>query len=310
MINNQTLEWLNQGDPSIVYKTAKYLQLFSADKLQKLQQDMLINGWVKRLREYRDKNGLWGNGFYSPKYISTTYTLLLLKWLEAPAIPEFTISSEILLKKGFWKDGGINYWESRKQSETCVTAITLGILSYFQSKKQELFAMADFLLREQMPDGGWNCLAYRGDKHSSFHTTTLTLEAFYMYTLYVKQEDRIRQAINRGLEFLLAHQLCCSHRTGMVVDYKMTRFSFPLNWRHDLFRGLEIMSDLAVEKDNRLSFAMEKLWHKKNQDNTWNLEFKQAGKYHFNFETVGKPSRVNTFRALKILSWWNGSTNN
>ena len=40
-----------------------------------------------------------------------------------------------------------------------------------------------------------------------------------------------REAQARGREFLLAHRLFRSHRTGNIVQHAMTRFAFPPRWQ-------------------------------------------------------------------------------
>ena len=93
-------------------------------------------------------------GLYSPKWISTTYTMLLLRDFGLPANNgQARKACALLLDRGLQRDGGINYgWRGR--SETCITGIVLSILSYFEYGDDRLDAIADHLLAQQMPDGG------------------------------------------------------------------------------------------------------------------------------------------------------------
>src|SRR5436189_111456 len=80
------------------------------------------------------------------------------------------------------RDGGVNYgWWG--VSETCVTGMVLSILSYFECDDDRLDAVAHYLLKQQMPDGGWNCRRRFGATHSSVHTTISALEGLRLYEL-------------------------------------------------------------------------------------------------------------------------------
>jgi hypothetical protein len=40
-------------------------------------------------------------------------------------------------------------------------------------------------------------------------------------------------------------------------------------------------------------------------DGRWALPYTYKGKTYFQMEPVGRPSRWNTLRALRVLKWWN-----
>ncbi len=46
---------------------------------------MAVRGWGAKLLAAQDPQGTWAGALYSPKWTSTTYTLLLLHWLGLPA---------------------------------------------------------------------------------------------------------------------------------------------------------------------------------------------------------------------------------
>lgn len=249
---------------------------------------------------------MWGGGIYSPKWTSTTYTMLLLRRLGLePEHPQALKACELLLDKGFYRDGGINYFASYEHSETCVTGMVLSLLSYFRFPDERVQAITDHLLRQQMADGGWNCRSYRGDTHSSFHTTISVLEGLREYEKADAPEaGEVREAQVRGREFLLAHRLFRSHRTGEVVSAPMTRFSFPPRWHYDVLRALDYFQECGAGRDERLAEAIEIVIKKRKPDGRWLLQNRHSGKTHFEMERVGQPSRWNTLRALRVLKWW------
>ena len=95
-----------------------------------------------------------------------------------------------------------------------------------------------------------------------------------------------------------------SHRTGDVIDDRMTRFSFPPQWHYDVLRGLDYLQAARAPKDSRLNEAIELVRKRRTGDGMWLLQNVHAGRTHFPMEQAGEPSRWNTIRALRVLRWW------
>jgi len=210
----------------------------------------------------------------------------------------------LLLDRGLQRDGGINYgWRGR--SETCITGMVLSILSYFEYEDPRLDTIAGHVLEQQMPDGGWNCRRSYGATHASVHTTISVLEGLRRYELYRGREVReVRAAQQLGREFLLAHRLFRSHRTGEIIKPVFTRFSFPPRWHYDILRALDYFQAVDAPCDPRLAEAIEIVRSRQRKDGRWSLEHSYKGKTYFELERLGAPSRWNTLRALRVLRWW------
>jgi hypothetical protein len=118
----------------------------------------------------------------------------------------------------------------------------------------------------------------------------------------------MEKAESRAREFFLRHHLYRSHRTGEVVKPEFTRFSFPPRWHHDVLRTLDYFRASDAEYDPRLEDPIDLLRRKRGKDGRWRLQNRHPGKVFFEMEKVGKPSRWNTLRALRVLKWWDGST--
>jgi len=82
------LSWLLEGDPSIRRQVKADLLDEDPGSVESSRQEVAESGWGARLWSCQDPSGTWGGGIYSPKWISTTYTLLtlralrVLKWWE------------------------------------------------------------------------------------------------------------------------------------------------------------------------------------------------------------------------------------
>jgi hypothetical protein len=130
--------------------------------------------------------------------------------------------------------------------------MVLSVSAHFGLEDERLERLAAHLLEQRMTDGGWNCRAWRGATHSSFHTTISVLEGLRDYELLNPESaPRLREAQARGREFLLVHRLFRAHRTGEVVKPTMLRFAFPPRWHYDVLCALKWASVLSrSDSDN------------------------------------------------------------
>lgn len=96
--------------------------------------------------------------------------------------------------------------------------------------------------------------------------------------------------------------------TGEVADPAWLQFSFPTRWHYDVLRALEYFRAAGDPPDQRVDEAIQLLRSKQQPDGTWLLENTHPGKVHFTLEDGdGQPSRWNTLRALRVLSWYGQS---
>jgi hypothetical protein len=306
--SNKITNWLLKGDPSIRWQTLRDLLGAQERVWQKERRRIAKEGWGKRLLARQEPSGRWGGGLYSPKWISTTYTMMLLRHMGLPpGHPQAMKACRFLLDNGFYRDGGINISVSYKYSETCVTGMFLAILAQFRLPDRRLDALVEHLLGQQMRDGGWNCESFKGATHSSFHTTINVLEGLREYQkFHPRKYPEARRVQEKGREFLLKHRLFRSSRTGQVVRPEMTRFSFPPRWHYDVLRGLDHFQEVRAKKDKRLRDAIELLYRKRKKDGRWVLQNRYAGRTFFEMEKIARPSRWNTLRALRVVKWWEG----
>jgi hypothetical protein len=299
------LNWLLDGDPAIRWQVMRDLLDEPESVWQAERKRVQTEGWGKRLLERQDPAGTWGSGLYSPKWISTTYTLLLLRQMGLPGENEAARQGcTHFWKFGLYSDGGINLFRSIRYSETCVNGMLLTLLCYFGDPDERIHSVADFLLRDQMPDGGWNCERVHGATHASFHTTASVMDGLEEYRLaYPQYAAPVTVAIQRGCEFVLQHRMYQSHRSGKPADPAMTRMYFPPRWRYDFIRGLDLFRALGAGWDDRMGDAFGLLEQKRLADGRWPAYRPWSGRVFFELEQTGQPSRWNTLRGLRVLRW-------
>ena len=243
--------------------------------------------------------------FYQPKWTSSHYTLLDLRNLCLAPDNEFIRSTiDIIADHERGADGGIHPIGSGQNSDVCINGMFLNYASYFKTDEKKLYSIADSILHEIMPDGGFNCRTTRsGAKHSSLHSTISVLEGLFEFqksgTTYRKKD--IISAKESGEEFILTHQLFISDRTGEIINKDFLKMPYPCRWRYDILRAMDYFRYSGRKWDKRMEPALGVILSKRNKYGTWNLNAAYPGKVHFKMEQTGKPSRWNTLRAMRVL---------
>ena len=293
----RTIDWLLEGDPAIRWQTMRDL-VGAKEQVWRLEQDRVATeGWGARMMEHQDEDGRWTPKLYGKKWISTTYSMVLLRRMGLPrSDPRALKSCHLFLKEGLG---------TRRNSDTCVSAMVLALLYWFEVEDRQRETVLEYLLGRQLKDGGWNCEIQ--SSHGSFHTTSSALEALRECVVAgAPGIAEIETAEARGREFFLEHRMYRSHRSGEIVNQRFLRFSFPPRWHYDILRGLDYFWSADSMSDPRLQDAVGIVADKRDQDGLWPLQQRWPGETWFEMETVGEPSRWNTLRAMRVLDGWGG----
>jgi hypothetical protein len=299
-----TIEWLLAGDAAIRWQVMADLLEQPAVTVEQERSRVETSGWGKRLLDLRDESGTWDGGLYGPKWTSTNYTLLLLMRCGLPPGNKAALEGVELLWDGArYFDGGLTGARTIDAPEACITSMYLALAFYFGFEDDRVPPALEWLLGNQLRDGGWNCQNVRtGDKHSSFHTSISALEALAQ-AKQVRGTPEIEQAMDIGREFFLRHRLYRSHRTGEVADPAFTRLSFPPRWHYDILRALDHFQSVDSTWDSRFGDALGELNRRRRNDGLWPVQQKYPGRVWFDMEKTGGPSRWNTLRGLRVLRW-------
>ncbi len=186
--------------------------------------------------------------------------------------------------------------------EPCINGMAVAIGAYFGEDVQ---AIVDRLLGEQMSDGGWNCEQENGSTRGSFHSTIDVLEGLLEYERATGGSPEVTAARLRGQEYLLERRMLRRRSTGEVIDPSWTQFSYPPRYFYDVLRGLDYVRNAGVVPDERVAEAIDLVESKRDADGRWPLEDPHPGDVHFEMdEGEGRPSRWNTLRATRVLRWY------
>lgn len=310
MTPKQIIAWLLQGDVAIRYQT--YRDLFSDDKVA-IRRKITKEGWGLRFLSAPRKNGHWGRGFYQPKWTSSHYTLLDLKQLGIlPGNKLVNETLDVILDMPRSADGGIFPVSNLKVADMCINGMVLNYASYFQVKEELLKSVIDFILSGQLSDGGFNCEWNRKQTHhSSLHTTLSVLEGILEFSRngYTYRLNELMHAKKAAEEFILVHHLFRSHKTGEVIRKAFLSFPYPARWRYDILRVMDYFRDAETAYDSRMEEALSIILNKRTKEGAWMLPAQLPGQRHFEMERTGSPSRWNTLRALRVLSYYTNKLN-
>ena len=175
---------------------------------------------------------------------------------------------------------------------------------YFREPEEALRTVVDFILSQQMDDGGFNCMKNRsGARHSSLHSTLSAVEGILEYARngYAYRHDELQQAAARSREFILMHRLFRSDRKGDTINQEFLKLTYPPRWRYNILRALDHFRAAGVHWDERMADAIEVLMAKRRADGRWPQQAAHPGKVFFVMEPARSPSRWNTLMALLVL---------
>jgi hypothetical protein len=302
------IKWLLNSDPGISWQVMRDLTGAAPGAIAAVRSRVATEGWGAQLLARQSPVGHWGGG---PKWdLIALFSLVVLKDLGLdPASKHARKMIDRVDQRLVFKPLN-NRPFLHGETEPCINGRILGIGSYFKEPND---ALANQLLGEQLEDGGWNCEAWPflspkrpPSRRSSFHTTICVLEGLLEYERAGRKSAALTKARKRGENYLLERRMFRSLRTGKVIDKRWLRFSFPMFWHYDVLRGLDYLRNAGTKSDSRVRDAIKIVMERRHQNGRWPLNLLHPEHIPLEMETdVGRASRWNTLRALRVLRWYN-----
>jgi hypothetical protein len=300
------VRWLLDSDPSIRWQVMRDLAHEPDEVVAAERSRVASEGWGARLLGRQTPDGHWGDDT-EHGWMTTTDALALLKDLGAdPAGEKVRTAIDLVQDRITWFQlDGPPFFDG--ETEACINGRILAAGAYFGAECDRLL---DRLLSEQLEDGGWNCEAPRS-KRSSFHSTICVLEGLLAYEKARGPTAAVTHARARAEDYLLQRRLLRSLSSGEVIDGRWTRFAFPpiWHWHYDVLRGLDYLRSAGVEPDELVAEAVGVVEERRHQNGRWPLDVLHPDRVRLSFDMeaeaeVGKASRWNTLRALRVLDWY------
>ncbi|MEV4313499.1 squalene cyclase [Actinocrispum sp. NPDC049592] len=323
------IDWLLDSDPAIRWQVLRDLTDAPARQVAAERARVANEGWGSRLLALQQPHGQWASGLPAfrseaeerwwhslapdqhgtlfPMWTSTAWSLVLLRIFGAePDHPAVRRAVGLVRENVRWEHDGEPFFAG--EVEPCINGRTVALGAYFGV---EVTPIVERLLGEQMADGGWNCEQENGSTRASFHTTIDVLEGLLAYEQATGRD--VRQARLRGQEYLLERRMARRLSTGEPIEHDRTtgapaawtQFSFPAYWHYDVLRGLDYLRAAGSTPDVRVAEAIDLVRSKRDADGRWPVENPHPGELHFAIDDhEGRPSRWNTLRAMRVLTWF------
>jgi hypothetical protein len=295
------VDWLLAGDRAIRWQVMRDLLDEPPETWERERARVIAGGWVAQLLGHQGEDGEWPAG----RWTASTWTLLLLIALGLPeGHPAARQPLKRLLDRFIPGDEEVDGAALLKRVDLCHLGFWLGLGAHFLEDDPRLPPLGEAVLSTQYDDGGWNCQMrnYPNRRHSSFHTTFNVLEnARLAAGKGLVSERAFHEAEARAVEFMLAHRLYRSDRTGEVISERFTHLTYPWHWHYTVLRGLDYVRLTPAILDARLADAVDLLHEKRKPNGRWPLQKRIPGTLLVEMEKPGQESRWNTLRALRIL---------
>lgn len=313
------VDWLLDSDPAIRWQVLRDLTDAPEETVTDERARVATEGWGARLLALQGEDGYWAGGAHFPgsfswsdaerdptgrliaqPWTATSWSLFLLYVFGLPPdSPEAKRAVRLVRDNVVWEYDDLPFFDG--ETDACINGRAVAVGAYFG---EEVSAIVDRLLGEQMEDGGWNCEQEHGSTRGSFHTTISVLEGLLEYETHSSPDAAVAEARRLGEAYLLDRHLLRRLTTGEIPDERWTLFSFPYLWRYDVLRGLDYLRSTGVEPDERMSEGLTLVEAHRGVDGRWPRQNVIAGDVHFDVDAPeGSPSKWNTLRALRVLDW-------
>jgi hypothetical protein len=327
-VKRATVDWLLQPSNASARWHALRLLLDKLDddpEVVAAREKIPSSPWVKTVMRDQQREGWWidGKNLGTPKFNGTMFRLEALADLGTPGDdPRVQRACELFLERAEMPGEGFAPARYKKRyAEECLNGRMLFTFNHFgYGRDPRVKAAAEWLIANQMLDGGWNCShhpkAHPGpdgvirmdhvcslDKphhRSSLFSTLAALKGLG------SMKRPPRKVINRGVEFLMEHRLYWAKRSRRVIYGWPPPLLFPPHLFYDGLQPLRVLAMLGVYHDARLDEALDQLESRADSQGMWPLDgvpVRPNGDPSFSLkiDPPGRPNKWITVHALTAL---------
>jgi len=209
------LAWLLNSDPAIRWQVLVDLLDAPAEIVASERARTVCEGWGARLLALQGEDGQWAGGACFPASASAwreenqgqpwTASLPTLQLLHDFGIDPHSYrvrrAVERVRVSCHWEHAGQPFFEG--EAEPCINGRTVTLGIYFG---QNMDALVERLVDEQLEDGGRNCEAENGSMRSSFATTINVLEGLLVQEQATGGTPESIAARRRGEEYIFSNE--------------------------------------------------------------------------------------------------------
>ena len=200
-------DWLLDSDPSIRWQVMRDLLDEPGEVVTAERAKVATEGWGGRLLPFQGRRrAVWAGRPWSHHSTDTFHVLELLRRFGLdPESEPARRAVGLVIEHVTWRDPDFETpWADNPffdgEVEPCINGNVVATGSYFGV---DMAPLVGRLLREQLPDGGWNCEVENGATVSSFGTTINVLEGLLEHERAVGGSVEVRAARQRGEAYML-----------------------------------------------------------------------------------------------------------
>lgn len=314
---HDVVTWLLDTDPALRWQVERDLldrpeEVWSATRARIAEE-----GFGARLLAHQDpETGLWAGGAFFPAgffddpanqdlpgqpWTATTWSLTTLReWGMDPAALIARGTAAKLARNARWEyDTSLPYWGG--EVDCCINAMTLSNGLWLGA---DVSSLPEWFLEHQMDEGGWNCEWVDGSSRASVHSTLNVLCALQDLEEAGLGDERTREAMAAGEEYLLRRSLVRRLSTGEKLGPWVDHFLYPPRHVYSALRALDHFRRVG-RRDPHMQEAAELVAAAQQADGTWLQQHHLPGEEWFEVDVpVGQPSPWITLQALRVLRWW------
>jgi hypothetical protein len=311
-ITQALLDWLLEEDnPSARYLALRHLlgRPEDAPEVAAAREAIVSFAPVRALLDAQYPAGYWikaGRG-YSPRFKATVWQLLFLADLGAPRLPSIARACEHVLAHTVHAGTGLFCAHAHSSGVwPCLNGDLLRALSHFRYGDHPVVcAVVDALARRVVEDG-FTCVR-NGTRLRDKRTwqpcawgCVKVLRGFAALP-QGRRSPVVRQAVERGVAFLLSHDLASDQRPALVDEPShWLRLGFPLGYGSDLLEALLALAEVGKLGEAAVGEAVRLLLQKRDENGRWPLERALPNTWA-DFGREGQPNKWVTLRALRVL---------
>ena len=257
---------LKSKEPSVRYKTLVHLLGKSPFTIAAIhaQQEMKYTGVAPRLLTELRREGAIPRHPYS-KWRGAHWILAALADMGYPTgdnglvplreqVYEWLLSEERLAKIRTINDRTRRC--ASQEGNALYYLITLGL------DDERTSQLADWLVKWQWQDGGWNCDRNPYATNSSYHESLIPLRALNLYA-GKSGDKKAEKAVERAAELFLKRRLFKRLRDGKTIKSQFTRLHYPYYWYYNTLYALKVMAEIGRIDDKRCAVALDLLESKR-----------------------------------------------
>ncbi len=299
--------WLLESeDPSVRYFALRWLLEKAPDDPEVIAAQEAIETYepvVKLLGDQRP-DGRWRRD-RKEAYHTMHYYLMALEHFGCPRTEGIERAIDYQFKMALQEDGAFTTalpGAGRRGVIPCYTACALHYLCFWGYEDDpRVERMLGYLLRTQLPEGGWLCSERVKKTHSCFWATAKVVLALQDLPPNLKSQAT-EAAIGPAVELFLERGLYKHHSEFGKRSPDWFKFGYPLGYSTDLLEVLELVAPYVSPDDARIQEGLEMVLSRQDEKGRWPQEKTMTGRHiPIEFEPVGQPGKHVTLHALRML---------